>query len=334
MPYQLPPKLCKSCPHGECIEDLRARPIHGRSTQFRLKQHTALTCTFEDFLPGSRSDPDPGRTFDEYIGQFRANAQKAGSVLFGSPANLSSSALAKVEGDVFELLIAAVLWNAAVAWNRLMDSGKWSLPYVRQPEAAVIAPDRKVAFVKLPRNYDATLLFTESARANIRAHEKALTLRNMELGLSSPDIVGVRIPSPVPKAYQKFLKGMDDLKGDRRELLEDAYKSLEGSVAGNAFLFAIAVKRTTRSDRLYQPLFEANVLKYLIQEVLRGAAFQFQVHVGSTDGADVEGHYRAASLFSLLRGGEPQRAIEKLVLAKSPSDVAQAVLDDLPRFPL
>jgi hypothetical protein len=27
------------------------------------------------------------------------------------------------------------------------------------------------------------------------------------------------------------------------------------------------VKRTTRSDRLYQPLFEANALKYLIEEV-------------------------------------------------------------------
>ena len=31
-----------------------------------------------------------------------------------------------------------------------------------------------------------------------------------------------------------------------------------------------SVPATTRSDRLYQPLFEANVLKYLVEEVLKG----------------------------------------------------------------
>ncbi|MFP2896032.1 Cfr10I/Bse634I family restriction endonuclease [Corallococcus sp. 4LFB] len=242
--------------------------------------------------------------------------------------------MAKVEGDVFELLEAAALWEVAVAWNQFMDTGNWNSSVLAQPPGAVAAPDRKVAFVKLPRDYDATLLFTETARKNIAAHESALKLRQMELGLSSPDIVGVRLGSPLPANAAVFCSSLPNLDTPNRELLETAYKRIEGTLSGREFLFAIAVKRTTRSDRLYQPLFEANVLKYLIQDVLRGAAFRFHVHVGSFEGADVEGHYRAASLFSLLRGGEPTLAVDKLVESKAPIQVAQAVLDDLPLFPL
>jgi hypothetical protein len=58
---------------------------------------------------------------------------------------------------------------------------------------------------------------------------------------------------------------------------------LEDKIESTGFLFAIAVKRTTRSDRLYQPLFEANVLKYLIEVVLRGPAFRFYAHLNSFD---------------------------------------------------
>jgi hypothetical protein len=94
------------------------------------------------------------------------------------------------------------------------------------------------------------------------------------------------------------------------------------------------VKRTTRSDRLYQPLFEANVLKYLIETVLRGAAFRFYAHLNSFAGADVEGHYKAASLISLMRGGTPSKAVDVLYLALRPRDSAQNILDDLPLFPV
>lgn len=73
-------------------------------------------------------------------------------------------------------------------------------------------------------------------------------------------------------------------RGDRGNAVrlgrERAYLPLEGTVEAHGFLLAVAVKRSTRSDRLYQPLFEANVLKYLIEYVLRGAAFRFHVHIG------------------------------------------------------
>jgi hypothetical protein len=156
----------------------------------------------------------------------------------------------------------------------------------------------------------------------------------MELGLSAPDIVGLRIPHPTPPEYQPFLTPLPNLGDEARNALEQSHRGIEGSLDGRAFLFAIAVKTSTRSDRLYQPLFEANILKYLVTEVLRGAAFRFEVHMGSFAGADVEGHYKAASLVSLLRGGQPALAVDRLYLALNPTDTAQEILNSFPLFPV
>ena len=112
-------------------------------------------------------------------------------------------------------------------------------------------------------------------------------------------------------------------------LLEDGYKDLEGKIGPSDLLMAIAIKRTMRSDRLYQPLFEANILKYLIQGVMGARTFRFHVYTGSNEGADVEGQYKAASLVSLMLGKQPERAIDKLMLSTNPIQTAQAILTDL-----
>ncbi|EJL77460.1 restriction endonuclease [Variovorax sp. CF313] len=293
-----------------------------------------MNCTFADFIPGTDNDPAPTRTYGEYLARFQSNARLAGPVLFGAEFDLGTSAIAKVEGDVFELLEAGALWGAAAAWNRYMDGGVWDSGVFTCPTDAVPTPTRKVAIVKLPRGYDATKLFKPEVRASIQAHEAALKRRGMELGLSSPDIVGVRLPDPMPASMAAFLRPIDNLSAANLMLLENAHKLLEGTIEATGFLLAIAVKRTTRSDRLYQPLFEANVLKYLIEFVLRGSAFRFYAHLNSFEGADVRGRYAAASLVSLIRGGTPGPAVDALYLALGPRDSAQSVLDDLPLFAL
>lgn len=335
MPFLLNPDVhCAACPYGVCVEDRRVNRVRGRNTEFRLKQSTAMHCTFHDFIPGTDNDPNPDRTFDEYLAQFRSNALAAGKKLFGSDFNIASPAFAKVEGDVFELIEAGALWNAISVWNQYMDTEQWNSKVFTLPEHVVPTPARKVAILKLPRGYNTTRLFRKEVRASIEAHEHALKLKGMELGLSSPDIVGVRIPDPMPPAYAQFLKPLGGLNEIDRNILETAYQKIEGTLDGRSFLFAIAVKRTTRSDRLYQPLFESNVLKYLIEFVLRGAMFRFHVHMGSFEGADVRGRYNAASLVSLLRGGVPERAVDSVYHAQYPKNAAQAVLEDLPLFPL
>ena len=335
MPYSfIHEELCPACPYNVCVEDRRANPVRGRSTRFRLKQSTAMECTFGEFVPGTESDPASHRTFDEHLAQFRRNALEAGRTLYGEEFGIPSAALAKIEGDVFELLEAAALWNAFSVWNRFMDTSTWGSDLFSVPKRAVATPTRKAAVLKLPRGYDATLLFKPQVRASIQAHEAALRLRGLELGLSAPDIVGVRIPEPMPGGFEPFLHALPDLGTASRATLESMYREVEGTLEGRSFLFAIAIKRTTRIDRLYQPLFEANILKYLIEVVLRGAAFRFHVHLGSFEGADVEGHYNAASLISLIRGGEPARAVDHLYHAERPIEAAQLILDGLPLFPL
>jgi hypothetical protein len=142
----------------------------------------------------------------------------------------------------------------------------------------------------------------------------------------------VAIP-PQQETTDCALTPLPNLAEGSRQLLENVHRQIEGTLDAHSFLFAIAVKRTTRSDRLYQPLFESNVLKYLIGVVLKGAAFRFHVHMGSFEGADVEQHYKAASLVSLMRGGEPMKAIDVLLQISGPNQAAQAVLNDLPLFP-
>jgi hypothetical protein len=335
MPFSFDPTtICPTCPHGLCFEDRRVKLVRGRSTQFRLKQSSAMACTFDGFLPGTDNDPDPNRTFDEYLAQFRRNVSAAGAHLVGYDFAIAPPALSKVEGDVFEMIEAAALWNACAAWNSFMETGVWRSKVFVQPPFAVATPTRKVAIVKLPRGYDSTKLFKPEVRSTVLAHEAALKARDMELGLSSPDVVGLRVPYPAPTEYDAFNMPLINLGEKNRELLEGIHRTIEGTLDGQAFLFALAIKRTTRSDRLYQPLFEANILKYLIEVVLRGASFRFYVHMGSFEGADVEGHYRAASLISLMRGGEPTRAITALYQARRPVEAAQSILNDLVLFPI
>ncbi|GMV49985.1 MAG: hypothetical protein AMXMBFR67_15280 [Nitrospira sp.] len=335
MPFSFDPDIvCKTCPYGGCIEDRRNNPVRGRTTLFRLRQNTALSCTFSYFVPGTDNDSEPSRTFDDYLSQFRKNALLAGKAIFDASFNLDKAALAKVEGDVFELIDIAAMWNAAATWNVYMDTGAWTSEVFSIPPNSVPTPRRKVAIVKLPRGYDATKLFKTNVRNSILAHESALQLRGMELGLSAPDLVGIRIPDAAPAGYTPFLTPLPNLSDQSRALIENAYSSIEGTVEARSFLFAIAVKRTTRSDRLYQPLFEANVLKYLIEVVLGGAAFRFNVHLGSFEGSDVRGHYKAASLISLVRGGAPSLAVDRLLLAQKPREMAQETLNDFPMFPL
>lgn len=335
MPYSFDhAQVCLNCPFGKCFEDRRVNTVKGRDTKFRFRQMAAMNCTFTDFMPGSDNDPDPSRSFGEYLDQFTKNATLAGEALFGAEFDVKTSAIAKVEGDVFELLEAGVFWNAAAAWNNFMDSGIWGSTTFSQPPQAIPTPTRKIAVVKLPRGYDATKLFRPEIRSSILAHEAALSARGLALGLSSPDIVGVGLPYPLPPELSCFIGSAESLSVSNLAKLENAHKLLEGKIESTGFLFAVAVKRTTRSDRLYQPLFEANVLKYLIEIVLKGAAFRFYAHLNSFDGADVVRHYKAASLISLARGGTPTKAVDVLYLAKYPRDSAQSILNDFPLFHL
>lgn len=332
MPFDVDPLVhCAQCP-AHCLQDRRVDRVRNRETNFRLLQSRSSACTFEDIVPGTDFDPEPGRSFEDYLAQMRTNVSLAGQFLYGPTFSVAAAAVAKVQGDMYQTLQAAALWNATSAWNQLMQTGIWTSTVFSKPSSAVPVRLRKIAVFPLPRGYDSTRLFRPETRGVLLSHENALRLRGMELGMSSPDIVGVRLPETLPPQMGEFMLPLQHLRQDNATLLENAYTRIEGTLEGHHFLFAISTKRSIRSDRLYQPLFEANVLKYLIQEVIRGAAFKFYAHVEDQEGADAARRYLAPSLASLMRGGEPSRAVDRLYASTHPRDTAQSVLDDFPLF--
>lgn len=186
----------------------------------------------------------------------------------------------------------------------------------------------------MARGADTTKLLNDKARAEYQAFEVALQEKGMELRLSTPDILGLRVPDPMPRGFAPFLTPVSSLAYHSQEVLETAWQGIQGTLEGRHFLFAIAVKTSTRSDRLYQALFEANVLKYILGYVLRGPAIRFHAHLETFANADVVGRYKAASMTSLLAGGTPTKAIDETYQALSPRDTAQLIIDQLPSFPL
>ncbi len=293
-----------------------------------------MDCALDSFVPGTDGDPDPGRSFLAYRTQAYTNVERAGKIAWTEEFQLTTAQKGKVDGDIYEMMEAAALWNAAAAWNTFMDTGIWPSSVFSQPQHAVPTPQRKVAIVKMARGADTTLLLNPHARAEYEAFANALQQREMELKLSTPDILGVRMPDPMPDGFAVFMQPLPNLTFASQEIIETAWQGIQGMLEGRHFLFAIAVKTSARSDRLYQALFEANVLKYILGYVLRGPAIRFQAHMESFQGADVVGRYRAASMTSLLAGGTPMKAIDDTHRALSPRDVAQRILDELPTYPL
>lgn len=330
------PIVCRACQAAgtACLWDARGGKIKGRNTEFQVTQARVMDCAFGGFVPGCDSDPDPGRTFKSYRQQAYANTRAAGAILWSDAFRLSDQQVAKVDGDIYEMMEAAALWNAAAVWNNFMDTGEWTSSTFTKPENAVPTPKRKVAIVKMARGADTTKLLNPAARSEYHAFETALQQRGMELKLSTPDILGLRIPDPMPPGFAPFLTPLPDLSFSSQEQLETAWRAIQSTLEGRHFLFAIAVKTSTRSDRLYQALFEANVLKYILGYVLRGPAIRFHAHLETFANADVQGRYKAASMTSLLAGGVPAKAVDQLYLALNPRDTAQMVLDELPLYPL
>lgn len=317
-----------------CLKDTRNGGVKGRETKFQLAQARVIDCAFGSFVPGTDSDPFPDRKFKDYRGQAISNAQAAGAIIWQDNFELSKQQLAKVDGDTYEMMEAAALWNAASVWNEFMDTGEWRSDVFRKPPNAVPTPNRRVAIVKMARGADTTKLLNASSRSEYQAFEAALQSRGMELKLSTPDILGLRIPDPIPAGFEAFMSPLPNLSSQSQELLETAWQRIQGTLEGRHFLFAIAVKTSTRSDRLYQALFEANVLKYILGYVLRGPAIRFHAHLETFANADVVGRYKAASMTSLLAGGVPSKAVDQLYLALSPRETAQMILDELPSYPL
>lgn len=330
MPFAFDPALSANLAQDlQPIEDRRDNPVRGRPTLFRLAQANMLAYTFPDFVPGFAQSGINLLPFPKLLGRPIENAMRYGQQLYGQQFEVSSNQVAKVAGDIFQEVEAVILWNAAARWNRFMAGQPWE----RNPRypAPSVQPDlgRQVAVVGLPRRYDWVRLLTPDASEWIDALRAELGRHDLLLPTSTPDIIVTILP-PECRLGPEFSTDVENLGHKAQKLLRRAHLQLEGRVEAGEIILAIALKKSLRSDRLYQPLYEANIMQLLLESQLAAPRVDFEVHTLESAGTAARDTYRAASLAAVATGhASPHRAIRDLYEPPNADELVRRFLDFL-----
>lgn len=294
------------------IEDRRDNPVRGRDTTFRLSQQNMLSYTFPNFVPGFGEAGVNRLPFDQIVERPTANARREGVALYGDDFKVEGNAVAKVEGDIFETVEAAVHWNAVARWNAFMTGGEWPTA-PRYPRPSIDRrPSRQLAVLSLPRRYDWVRLLAPEARAVVDDLRADLAQHDLSLPTSTPDLLVVVLPEDY-RNEERWRVELPDLGPASQRLLSQAHKDLEGRVEAGEFILAIALKKSLRSDRLYQPLYEANIMQLLLEKRLGAPQVDFEVHTLQSAGTAAITTYKSASLAAVAGGdAEMHRAVRDL----------------------
>lgn len=311
-------------PSMRCIQDLRDAPVRNRSTQFRLLQQNMLAYTFGASLPGWSGAGLNGMPFREVVFQAVNNALEEGRYLYGADFAVRDNAIAKVTGDIYEVLTSAILWNAAAHWNRFMIEGIWpTSPRYTRPSVDQ-SPRRQVAVVNLPRRYDWVRLLDPEAKSKISELRAGLDAQDLGMPTSTPDLAVVVLPEALreDERWRTPLLGLDL---QDQAALTKAHTSLADLVEPGEIILAMALKTSLRSDRLYQPLYEANVMQLLLEGHLGAPRVEFEVHVLSAEGTGAGEIYRAATLHS-ASSERAHRAVRELYEPANATQIVQRFL--------
>jgi hypothetical protein len=346
VPYQFSPVTTRALPvEQRCVQDVRLAPIRNRPTQFRLLQQNMLAYTFDSFVPGFAASTVLNDTpFAEVVQKPIDNADDEGALLFGADYKVEANARRNVVGDIFEVVTHAVFWNMAARWNAYMSGGPWNTQ-PRFPRPAVKRdPARQIAVLNLPRGYDWVKLLVPGAQQSIDDIRGNLGARHgLALPTSTPDIAVVVLPE-AERNDPSWRRELPNLTAPEQNVLRNAHVRLQGRIEPGELIFALAVKRSLRSDRLYQPLYEANVMQLLLEGFLGAPRVEFEVQTLSLEGTAAQDIYRAASLYavaieqqSLTPGAhvDPDavsaihRAVRDLYIPDSARHLAQRLLDFL-----
>lgn len=307
------------------IEDRRNNPVAGRDTKFRLLQQNMLAYTFP-FVPGFGPSAVNTMSFAQVVDRPLENADSEGIHLYGADFAVSSNAKAKVAGDLFEKVEAAIHWNCAAAWNRMMLSQSWvTAVRYRRPQVAP-DPSEQVAVLSLPRNFDWVELLGGAHAQDVASLRSTLASSGLSLPTSTPDLVIVRLPSVVAQDA-KWTTDLRDLGWGAQEVLDHAYQDVLGRLNAADILMAIALKKSLRSDRLYQPLYEANNMQIILEGRLGAPEVDFEVHTLSSAGTGAAVTYRAASLAGVISSAANlHRAVRELYEPASASELIKRFL--------
>ena len=227
MPFTFSVESTNALPESaRMIEDRRSNPVHGRKTKFRLLQYNMLAYTFPDFVPGFTNAGINRFDFDDLVARPVQNARAEGELFFGQDMVLTDQQIAKVEGDAFETIEAAIHWNTAARWNRLMRGGDWpAQPRYARPRLTPAA-NRQVAVLSLPRGYDWVRLLSPAAAAAVTALRDELGQRDLLLPTSTPDLLVVALPAEY-RDDDRFVTELPNLGLDSQRLLGAIHREME-----------------------------------------------------------------------------------------------------------
>lgn len=330
MPFAFDPHVTDELPEDRrCVEDRRNNPVRGRETRFRLLQQNMLDYTYFDFIPGFAPPGINRLGFEQLVSRPTENARAEGDHLYGDQFRVTTEQVAKVEGDIFEVIESAILWNAAARWNTFMTGGEWAAtPRYTRPQLAP-SPERQVAVLNLPRRFDWVRMLEPGARDAVQAVRDQLEAHDLLLPTSTPDILIVVLPEEY-RDDPTFRTELPNLRHQSQGTIGGAYRLLEGRIAAGEFILAIALKKSLRSDRLYQPLYEANVMQLLLEGKLGAPRVDFEVHTLESAGTGAQDTYRAVSLAAVAADhAQPHRAIRELHHPTSPDALVRRFLSFL-----
>ena len=334
MPFRYSRQFSASAgPEFRLVDDRRNNPVRGRDTQFRLLQQNMLAYTFREGIPGFATAGLNTLPFPQVVDQTAINADAEGADLFGPDYRATREQVSKVLGDIFEALEAAIHWNAAARWNAFMATRTWAaVPRYARPR---IAPDlsKQVAALWLPRGFDWVQLLDVASKATVEALRLELHQHDLGLPTSTPDLLIVALP-PEFRDDVRFRTELPNLLHASQITLTRVYRDLLERVRPSDFLLAVALKRSLRSDRLYQPLYEANVMQLLLEGRLGAPQVDFEVHTLESAGTRARSTYSAASLAAVAtRHISPHRAVRDLYEPPTAQALVQRFLDFLTSRP-
>ncbi|MGZ9841229.1 Cfr10I/Bse634I family restriction endonuclease [Tsukamurella ocularis] len=260
--------------------------------------------------------------FDAVVKQVIENANDEGRRRFGDHYSVSTNAISKVTGDVYETLTSAILWNAAARWNAYMAGAPWPRAprYTRPTIDQKIT--RQVAVVNLPRRYDWVRLLTPKATKVIDALRSDLGSSGLSMPTSTPDVAVVVLPEGL-RSDPMWSTPITDLGREAQSKLTNAHKKLAGVVEPGELILAMALKTSLRSDRVYQPLYEANVMQLLLEGYLHAPRVEFEVHCLTDEGTGAATTYTAASLHSVRDQKLRHRAVREMYKPQNANQIAE-----------
>jgi hypothetical protein len=318
MPYQLDDsRICLECPHGRCIEYLGDKVFKDRETKYRLKQNIISACVFDRWLPGSwaeendRNAADSQIPWEDLLSKIVENGLKAGAFLVGNGRItasengffLTKQQIGKVRGDVFQMLVGAILWNSCVLRNKIKQDNSNSL----------------FVAITLGDDYDLKSLLTEDDSNTLKLLQDFLQKNNTSLAFSTPDFVVIDITASDQLTRNYFEKELTNFSKENQDVMVGARSFLKGKVRAADIIAAIGLKTSIRSDRMYQLLYEANSWKFLWRSAFKTNSSRYYAVFTGHYGADPQ---KLESVnFCSFSETNVNRAIDGVICTLTPADL-------------